>query len=495
MDKLDSKKIIYPLLLLALLPLFFTNINTFHNWGDDFAQYLCQARNIVDGTTFNETPIFDIQNSSPINRGSGFSLLLSPIYLFFQLSIAPYLIFISLCLVILGFVLFKFYNQVLTVNQKALISIFLVLIFVYNRHVLFLKTEILTVFPYMILLYLVFILNHQNTPRSILKISGLVGLIISIANTGWILYLTLLLFSLGTFIQNSHKQNFKNLCIQLLVPIFLYGCIKFIVFKTLFTDDISWYQPLFSIEKILPSIYNNAVYYKDIFFLNFDQDIWFGFNKSIKFFMVVTTSFGFFNRLTKRLSICEVFFLLYFILLLIYPDKASGLRFLMPLLPLILYYSVLGNIIILDKLKLKTELFLFIFYAGILLSYLQNLQSTIHQYGNETEGPHQKESIEAFKFIKDSTNKNSRIAFFKPWALKLYTERASMPISVNQNLQQIKTKMRENRVEYILLNLKKVPDEMYHKTVISQITEDGDFEVLQINEYFNLYHLLQKKLK
>ena len=63
------------------------------------------------------------------------------------------------------------------------------------------------------------------------------------------------------------------------------------------------------------------------------------------------------------------------------------------------------NIFIFDALKLKTELFLFAFYAGILLSYLQNLQSTIDHFGNETEGPYQKESVEAFKFIKDSTNK------------------------------------------------------------------------------------------
>ena len=42
-----KQKIFMALAILLLLPLFFLNVKTSHDWGDDFAQYLIQAKNIV----------------------------------------------------------------------------------------------------------------------------------------------------------------------------------------------------------------------------------------------------------------------------------------------------------------------------------------------------------------------------------------------------------------------------------------------------------------
>ena len=50
------RKIIeHTILLLFLIPLFFINIKSSHDWGDDFAQYIHQAKNISEGISQNET--------------------------------------------------------------------------------------------------------------------------------------------------------------------------------------------------------------------------------------------------------------------------------------------------------------------------------------------------------------------------------------------------------------------------------------------------------
>ena len=76
------KKVIeHTVLLLFLIPLFFINIKSSHDWGDDFAQYIHQAKNISEGISQNNTgyvfnsDVFLGPNAYP----TGFPLLLAPI--------------------------------------------------------------------------------------------------------------------------------------------------------------------------------------------------------------------------------------------------------------------------------------------------------------------------------------------------------------------------------------------------------------------------------
>ena len=99
---------------ILLLPLFFINVKDSHDWGDDFAQYLLQARNIVDGRPQTDNgllvnikdPVYAIE-AYPV----GFPLLISPIYNFSKLSIFPYCILISLILFICGILCFEFFRK------------------------------------------------------------------------------------------------------------------------------------------------------------------------------------------------------------------------------------------------------------------------------------------------------------------------------------------------------------------------------------------------
>ena len=78
-------KLNYIFIGLLCLPVLFINIKDTHDWGDDPAQYIHQAKNIVDGKPQSETGyIFNEDNFlDPKAYPVGFPLLLAPVYCFF----------------------------------------------------------------------------------------------------------------------------------------------------------------------------------------------------------------------------------------------------------------------------------------------------------------------------------------------------------------------------------------------------------------------------
>ena len=135
------------LIAILLVPLFFINVKTTHDWGDDFAQYLIQARNIVEGRPQTENglivnekgPAYAIE-AYPV----GLPLLLSPIYYFSKLSIQPYNIFFSSILFLSGLFCFELFRK----RTTSLVSIIITLLFCYNITTIDLKKQILSEIPF-----------------------------------------------------------------------------------------------------------------------------------------------------------------------------------------------------------------------------------------------------------------------------------------------------------------------------------------------------------
>ena len=139
LDVFNSKRFSILVLSILLFPVIFLNLSDYHNWGDDFAQYIDQARFFLNKRNNINTEVLNTENNVPIQRGEGFSLLISPIFLIFGLKIKYYLVYLSLFLILTGFLLFYYLKNY--INNKALVLI-LVLIFVYNYNTINLKGEI-----------------------------------------------------------------------------------------------------------------------------------------------------------------------------------------------------------------------------------------------------------------------------------------------------------------------------------------------------------------
>ena len=177
------------LCILLLLPLLHINIRDSHNWGDDFAQYLMQARNIVEGKSQKDNGlVFDSRSGEYALQAYpvGFPLLLAPVYHQSGLSIRPYLLLLSAMLLVLGFLLFHYLKN----EFGAVSALALVLLFIYNPWTLQLKTEILSEIPFTLFLFVLILFYssiRKNPSTWKYWIAGLLcGWIASIRAVGWI---------------------------------------------------------------------------------------------------------------------------------------------------------------------------------------------------------------------------------------------------------------------------------------------------------------------
>src|ERR1039457_6844132 len=173
----------YIILFVLCLPLFFINIRNSHDWGDDFAQFIYQAKNLAQGNPQSEPCYLDENTnlSNPIYIG--FSLILAPVYYFYGINILAFSILITSILFILCFALFAFYKKYFT----NLISILLGLIFAYNPYTLNFKMEIMTDIPFalmMMLILLVYYRINQCKYFNYFLLGILTGFLVSIRTVG-----------------------------------------------------------------------------------------------------------------------------------------------------------------------------------------------------------------------------------------------------------------------------------------------------------------------
>ena len=81
-----NKTVFYFIFFTLFMPLLLINVKSSHDWGGDFAQYINQAKCIVEGKSQNETGyIFNEQNPfiGPPSYPVGFPMLLTPVYCLF----------------------------------------------------------------------------------------------------------------------------------------------------------------------------------------------------------------------------------------------------------------------------------------------------------------------------------------------------------------------------------------------------------------------------
>ena len=145
-----KKNILNIVFVIFTLPIIFININSKHDWGDDFAQYLDQAKHFVNIEKPVESKILDSENYSPHERDVGFSLLITPCYYFFGNQISPFIYLISSSLFLLGLTLTSLYKKIYNTKNDKLLPYLMVIVLLFNYHVLLLKMEILPIFPFML---------------------------------------------------------------------------------------------------------------------------------------------------------------------------------------------------------------------------------------------------------------------------------------------------------------------------------------------------------
>ncbi len=448
----------YIICAVLLLPLLGINLKDSHNWGGDFAQYIQQAENIVEGKSQSDTYyVFNPGNAylAPPSYSVGFPVLLAPVYAAFGNNIFAFNIYMSLILVVSGLLIFAFLRQYLS-GFHALLA---VLLFVYNPWMLSFKASILSDLPFLLFFAgaLVLFKGYRDSIFKSILLGGIIAFSMMIRSIGVILLVVIAVqFAIHfiRFLRTGDKQYFKSWKMELLpIPVAL---ITYVLVTTFLlpiqSESISFFSTLFHFRELGSIVLKTLDYYIYYFqdFFQTDTGDW-GFISSVtKATMLTFLILGLINSVTRQMDYKMLILFFYIGIVLSFPNTTQGFRYLVPIAPLLILYIIKGmETVHLTAIKKTTYLSISIFLI-IALQYRGEIKTIVNQSREVVEGPQKDEAQEVFKYIKEYTEPNDTIVFTKPRVLGLYAERYSFTSAPEITLAESKKQLEKLGYDYIL---------------------------------------------
>ncbi len=402
-----------------------------HDWGDDFASYIMQAKSIWTGTTqeFVEHNRFTINESSiqigPVAYPWGYPLILVPAYALKGLS--------PLALKLPGLVLFLGFLICLYLLAKERLiqteSLLLVSLFAFNPLFLGFLNQILSDIPFLFFstfsLYLM-IRDDRYKPQSALMLGMVIACAFFIRTQG-----ILLLASYG-IVEFLHlwKNRTDRAAVRRTIWSFLLVCASFgslwLVYALIFPGGGESYFAQYKDFQFNKVLGLSGGYFQVFSEFLGKADGW----NYLYYLLFVFFLIGIWAR-QKEEPAFIVFSVVWMLLLITWPAW-QGPRFIFPLLPIFIYFVFQGMKSVIQIIpegkrvwgqRAFTAFWLVI--IGIFLS-----QSGYYAYANVRDdrvvsNAFEPLSMDMYEFIRENTPPQSIIVFFKPRAMRLFTDRDS----------------------------------------------------------------------
>jgi hypothetical protein len=439
----------YGLILILLLPLFFINIKNTHDWGDDFAQYLHQAKNITQEKSQNETGYLFNEEFfiGPIAYPSGFPLLLAPIVNNFDIDFKVLNYYMSL----FWFLSCLFGFLILRSQLSYFSSLAVTLIIAYNPQMLNFKTEVVSDYPFTFLALVILFLLNQKPNLYLSVLAGLlIGFLVHIRTIGVIMFLV---FLIHQFILLRKSEYPSKLIFQTSLAGIVSAGFVYIGILLLFPAN-SNYPGLFESDSLWLNWNKQISYNSDklfMFFRWFNMEEFFYIGVIGGSALIIFSILGYLQELRKhKFSPALLFFTFYLLVIISYKYGNTGLRFMYPLLFIFFLFSVKALKTILDSFQLNQTWLKYLFVIAILLSYSFETKSIVQNTDNPYEGPCKPEAQEAFEYIRKELPEDAIIYFDKPRALALFTNRKSFAVNPYVENYDLSKDLKKFGAKYVL---------------------------------------------
>jgi hypothetical protein len=486
------KKFLIPLAIILLSTLLaYSLLNLDHEWGDDWASYVMQAVAITKGDTqeFIQRNTFTMRESThfigPDAYPWGFPALLAP----FTLACGPLNVFClkSINLIFYALFLLAFY-LLLARRLPPFESALLLAVFAFSPLLLQFDNQLTSdiAFLFFSTLGLLLIEHVERVTNSLYKI--LLGLALFFAffvrTNGILLVPTLFLAQAFTYLQASPRifPNWKRLLTNDLIPYYFFGLLTALNLMLFPAGEGSHIEHLSKIS--LASIADNLSAYFALpayLFNDLPQaNIIYGFLLPF-FFGGIVLNF-------KRDFHLIAYLVLSYALFIVWPDQ-QGIRFLFPLLPLLIYFAYRGmeatSFALTERHPRLGQWLTRAFWLFIAASFAwtslglarDNLAQGRGPYGNVFDPL----SIEMFDFVKSDTPADSIIAFYKPRALRLFTDRDSLLVDKCEALPMADyIVLRKSRGDVDQVSPDKV-ESCNTSVLVEQVFENKKFAVYQVS--------------
>ncbi len=387
-----------------------------HTWGDDFAQYIVHARNMVQGRPY---AMFPWIRTLDLSYPPGFPLLLTVPFSLLGVDISAMKL-LNVCLFTAALVaLFLFARK----NLRFRYALALLLIIGFNPFFWEFKDNILSDIPFLLFVMLSLLsLNLMvSQPSNRLQIgdvaiaSASVLAAFSMRNAGIVLLAVPILTDLAHFKKVSKNSiAFTGICaagIYAITRIFMHGHGYFAFTGDILSQSRLWLDHARNYVSDCSMIWDNT--------------------KSRVAYYVLATLMGLFTLVgmtgrfrQQRFGVGEGFVLLYVPLIICWPFY-QGIRFCIPIIPLLVMYilsavSKIENGI--DKrVRGASWRHMPLVALLIIIGTTYALKYSNKSLWRISDNSYSQESLEMADWIKVNVPENGRIAFRKPRALALLT--------------------------------------------------------------------------
>jgi hypothetical protein len=492
LKKLSGQRTSMLLLMALLLPLFFINVKDSHDWGDDFAQYFIQARNILEHRPQTDNGlVFDSQTGEYALQAYpvGFPLILAASWHCFGNSILTSSLTLSLFFFAFGLVSFIYFRKYF----GDAISILLTLVIIYNPFTIGFKKEILSDVPFTFFLLLGVLLFRPEKKISWLDvITGIAwGFALSVRGIGATLFLATGFYLLRRIFMREKKEALLFLLKKISVVLFSAFAFYFLLNSVLFpvpsAGILRFYNNAIRGEDFGRWILLNLNYYYEVF-LNFFATMggsyqWL--STITKFILLILIPVGIFISWFRKTAFDDFVFMSYLFVLFIYPYLGGGFRFLLPVLPVLLKYIFQGFIFLMERLKIKPQLPVVTFLLIIILQYTPGIIDQVKSMNVPEQGPQETPSIEAFVYIS-KLPEDAVVIFLKPRALSFYSGRRAGYVTRNIQPADLKNLFARLHAHYFLICREN--DEVNDVLLNNFIAENkNDLKLVWQNSFFDLY--------
>lgn len=406
-----------------------------HEWGDDFASYIMQAKSILDGKAqeFVERNAFTIAESSsrigPVAYPWGYPLILTPLYAIkgnspLALKL-PGLFFFAgflICLYLLA-------RNRFTHSE----SLILVSLFAFNPLLIDFLDQILSDIPFLFFSTFALVLITNENKRNTLQ-HALLGAVIAVAffirTTGILLLVSFL--AVETYRLWIHRMD-RELLAKRIRDVFIVSAtfgLLWGMYALLFPGGGESYFAQYQTFRI-ETVPGLASAYFQVFGLFFGETLlW----KYVYYVLFLFFLIGLWIR-RKEDPVFIIFFALWMIVLITWPFW-QGSRFIFPVLPIFVYFVFQGMKTAIDRLPeayhQRSHIIFYSFWVLLVGIFLVNSSTRAFnnvRNGRNINGPFDPVSREIYSYLKEETPADSVVVFFKPRAMRLMTDRDTLMIN------------------------------------------------------------------
>lgn len=479
-----THNIILVFVVLASLVLGISTLTRGHEWGDDFASYIMQAQSIMDGNSdeFIVRNTFTIFESDyqigPVAYPWGYPLILTPALALKGLH--PLTLKLPGLFLFIGFLicLYLLIKDRLSPTE----SLILVSLFAFNpiliKHLDYILSDIPFLFSVFLALLLIVKMDLGESIRGHIAIGVAIFLAFFIRTTGIILLASFLAYEAYHFY--FQKENRISIAIKSIVVVVVFALLWLVSSLIFPNGQGAYFRQLmgFTFEKLF-TINIPGYFYLGAQFLGIQPHTsW----MYVYYALLISFLIGAWIRRNSDQPIL-LFFIFYLGAMLVWPEW-QGIRFIFPVLPIFIYFVFQGIDVVLGIVSERYYLFdkgvvslLWLVLAGSFL-----FSSGTRAYNNlknnrKINGPFDSYSGDVFNFVKEETPPDSVIVFFKPRAMRLFTDRDSIMVLECENLLKGDYFVQHKKWEYSQI----LPDDIQNCDLpLKNIFENQRFIVYQI---------------